>query len=1223
MRQLEVFSQPDMCRPFPDRMMKLKPRLNSALIALAAALSCQAAEIDLPDYSLVPDGQNLTTTIQNTNVSTLNGGSVLPGSGTPVVYVVSTFSFGAASDAHLQWQFYVNETSAPRLGVEVNDDGLVQFLGSNDSTRTSFNLARNMAGETITLLAKLSYDQNHNVTYGKANASDDTVMNVWVNPTGSDVEGSGLSAGDLSTIWNSAGFNWFRQVIQNQLTPGTAGASSITSTTILTGADATFANALSLATGGAPPGPVSAATSTVSASPAAVPADGTSPSTITVTLRDAGGSPVAGKEVALSGNRSATITTSNNISNASGVVTFTVRSGTVGVEQFTATDVTDGNLVITQTASVDFQAPVVVGPVNAGTSTVTASPSSVVANGISTSTITVTLRDANGLLIAGEGVTLAGSPSGATISPVGTQTTNSSGQAAFTVKSGMIGPVVFTATSLTNSVTITQTANVSFTDPVLAQAFNVNFLDDGQANATGLVGVVGGPGETWNQGTGYGTGAISNLVDTTGTITSSVGVSGLGDDGRVIGGGAQGVFTGNRGFFGKGQDTTIQITGLTPNTAYDLYLYALSHATTSWGNISDTERAAGDFVASNTVLGNGQSQWLDNGKAGTNGSTFVPNGNYVTFQSIVSNGTGGISILVDAHDGIDGLAGTNDGNTRLHVCGLQIRPASGMSVDYAAWRSTRYPGLGLPEQDDDGDGLSNGYEHIFGLNPTLGSSSNPYPEPFDPSTGRFTYSRRTASLINLNYKVWYSTDLENWFVDNAASQLPESAANGVEIMDVRIDPGLLDEPKLFVQVRATPITGIDPEPSLLYIRGSGNTITLIFSEPMNPSSAANPNNYSVQQEGGGSIGITGATLNPGGGSVTLTLASTIGIDTAYTVSVDGVTSGTGQSIPGIDRPFRTWDDDPDGIRVFILAGQSNMVGRGESERGNGNVNGAIGSLRYQVVNDPANYSQLVVNPGSPESSPWVVRNDVKFWWNRADIGAGPSISKGGLNPQGFGSGPQTFGPEYGFGWMVGDHLTQPVLIIKTAWGGKDLITNFRPPGAVAARGGVVGGYYIEMVEQVREVLHNLAVEFPSAQHPEFAAVGYRYQIAGFGWHQGWNDSLSNFAANEYEANMANFITDIRAEFGKPSLPFSIGTTGMVGAATSGDRLTVVNAQINVANPALHPELGGNVFTVDTRPFARTDAQSPTTDTTHWKNNGESMWLIGKGMGDGIVPLLAP
>jgi alpha-galactosidase len=1195
-----------------------------ALLGLAAALPTLAAEIDIPDYSLAPNGLNETTTFQHTDVSTPNGGQVLP-TGTPkTAYVITTFTFGSASDAHLQWQFSTSSTAANRLGVEIQDTGLVQFLGTNDTTRTNFNFNQDMAGQTVVLLAKLSFDANNNVTYGKANASDDTIMNVWINPTGSDVEGSpnSLSAGDMSTIWNSAGFSYFRQTIQNQNTPGTSGTSSITNTTILTGTDATWSNALSLATGGTPPGPVDAATSTVSASPTAVPADGTSTSTITVTLKDAANIPVAGKEVSLTGSGSAVITTGNNISNASGVVTFTVRSNTVGVQQFAATDVTDSNLAITQTASVDFQTPVVIGPVSAGNSTVTASPASVVANGITTSTITVTLKDSNGLLIANEGVTLSGNPSGATITPAGAQTTNANGQSAFNVKSSTIGPVVFTATSVTDSVTITQTANVNFTDPLLAQAFNVNFLDDGQANATGLVGVIGSAGETWNQGTGSGAGAISNLIDTTGTVVSSVGVSGLGDDGRPISGTSLSLFNANRGFFGKGQDTTIQITGLTPNTPFDIHIYSLSHATTSWGNISETERAAGNFVTTNTVLGNGQSQWLDNGKAGTNGNSFVPNGNYVTFQSIVSSGSGAISILVDAHDGIDGLANTNDGNTRLHVCGLQIRPASGMSVDYMNWRNASYPGLGLPDADDDGDGLSNEYEHIFGLNPTSSASSNPYPTPFDSASGSFSYSRRTQSLINMNYKVWYSTDLEDWFVDNAASQLPQSAANGVEIMGVRIDPNLLDEPKLFVQVRATPITGIDPEPSLLNIRGSGNTITLIFSEPMNPSSAGNPYHYSVVQ-GTAALNITNATVSSDGGSVTLTLASPLGIDTGYTVSVDGVTSGTGQSLGVVSRPFRTWDDNPNGIKVFILAGQSNMVGRGESERGNGDVNGAIGSLRYQVVNDNANYGQLVANTGNPATAPWVVRNDVKFWWNRADIGAGANISKGGLNPQGFGSGPATFGPEYGFGWAVGDSTSQPVLLIKTAWGGKDLITNFRPPGAVAARGGVVGGYYIEMLEQVREILFNLNTEFPAAQHPEFAAVGYRYQIAGFGWHQGWNDSLDTFASNEYEANMANFITDIRAEFGKPNLPFSIGTTGMEGVATSGNRLTVVNAQINVANPTLHPELGGNVFTIDTRPFARTTAQSPTNDTTHWKNNGESMYLIGKGMGDGIVDLLGP
>jgi len=223
------------------------------LIAAAALASgsAHAAVINISDHSFAPDGST-TASVQNTNINTPNGGTVLPASGTPVVYLVTTYTFGTGSDAHLQTQFYVNETSAPRLGIEIQDTGLVQFLGSGDSTKTNFNFAQDMAGETVVLLAKLSYDATNNVTYGKSNVSDDTIMNVWVNPDGSDVEGSGLSAGDMSTIWNSAGFNWFRQIVQNQSTPGTAGTSTITNTVILTGADATFANALEAAGVGTP-----------------------------------------------------------------------------------------------------------------------------------------------------------------------------------------------------------------------------------------------------------------------------------------------------------------------------------------------------------------------------------------------------------------------------------------------------------------------------------------------------------------------------------------------------------------------------------------------------------------------------------------------------------------------------------------------------------------------------------------------------------------------------------------------------------------------------------------------------------------------------------------------------------------------------------------------------------------------------------------------------------
>jgi hypothetical protein len=43
-----------------------------------------------------------------------------------------------------------------------------------------------------------------------------------------------------------------------------------------------------------------------------------------------------------------------------------------------------------------------------------------------------------------------------------------------------------------------------------------------------------------------------------------------------------------------------------------------------------------------------------------------------------------------------------------------------------------------------------------------------------------------------------------------------------------------------------------------------------------------------------------------------------------------------------------------------------------------------------------------------------------------------------------------FGPELGFGWVVGDRLCEcdkPIFLLKTAWGGRDLAIDFRPPSS--------------------------------------------------------------------------------------------------------------------------------------------------------------------------------
>ena len=89
---------------------------------------------------------------------------------------------------------------------------------------------------------------------------------------------------------------------------------------------------------------------------------------------------------------------------------------------------------------------------------------------------------------------------------------------------------------------------------------------------------------------------------------------------------------------------------------------------------------------------------------------------------------------------------------------------------------------------------------------------------------------------------------------------------------------------------------------------------------------------------------------------------------------------------------------------------------------------------------------------------WAVRDDVWVWYKpeNGPVKAGPLGL--GFTPYG---GKHHFGPELQFGHVVGDCLPNQVLLIKTAWGGKSLYRDFRPPSS----GGDVGPYYKKMLAE--------------------------------------------------------------------------------------------------------------------------------------------------------------
>lgn len=265
------------------------------------------------------------------------------------------------------------------------------------------------------------------------------------------------------------------------------------------------------------------------------------------------------------------------------------------------------------------------------------------------------------------------------------------------------------------------------------------------------------------------------------------------------------------------------------------------------------------------------------------------------------------------------------------------------------------------------------------------------------------------------------------------------------------------------------------------------------------------------------------------------------------------------------------------VRVYILAGQSNMEGKAKI------------SLLETQIKDPGlapRFAHL------HKDGTWVERDDVfiKF------------LDRKGPLTVGYGS-RNCVGPELEFGWAVGDRFEEPVLLIKTAWGGKSLYRDFRPPSAGLPDAEALnqllanqqkrkpdttleqvkegfGFYYREMLQEVRSTLSDLDTLFPELK-------GRTPELCGFVWFQGWNDMINESYTAEYASNMAHFIRDVRKDLQAPGLPFVIGQMGVDGMNdVNPKQQTFRDAQ---AQPASLPEFKGNVWAIPTGPYWDTTA----------------------------------
>ncbi len=285
------------------------------------------------------------------------------------------------------------------------------------------------------------------------------------------------------------------------------------------------------------------------------------------------------------------------------------------------------------------------------------------------------------------------------------------------------------------------------------------------------------------------------------------------------------------------------------------------------------------------------------------------------------------------------------------------------------------------------------------------------------------------------------------------------------------------------------------------------------------------------------------------------------------------------------------------FKVFLLAGQSNMEGQAVVAMDHPeHYNGGRGNL-VNTMKDPTLAKRM--SHLQDADGDWTVRDDAFCWYrtDRGELKAGPlSIGFAGY------PGRDHFGPELQIGHLLADAFAEPVLLIKTAWGGKNLHADFRPPSA----GGETGPYYTRMLEEYAEGVADAQRRFPALR-------GRTPQLAGFIWFQGWNDMFIDGGIDAYAANLVHLAADLRRHFDDPDLPIVVGETGNAG-----------NERFRAQQRLGTERIPAPSAFVPTRSFLRAPEDSPNQGHGHhWYGNAASYFLVGDGLGKATLRLVAP
>ncbi len=185
------------------------------------------------------------------------------------------------------------------------------------------------------------------------------------------------------------------------------------------------------------------------------------------------------------------------------------------------------------------------------------------------------------------------------------------------------------------------------------------------------------------------------------------------------------------------------------------------------------------------------------------------------------------------------------------------------------------------------------------------------------------------------------------------------------------------------------------------------------------------------------------------------------------------------------------DESKEPLKVFIFAGQSNMVGSDSN------------------VKDIQRFPPFIGLENS--------QNNIKFSYS---IGREKKFESNGW--QSLSPVNNVVGPELSFAKRVSAQLKSSIAIIKCAAGGTHLGGDWNPEDPIGFK------------------MYPLSLGLIKSALADLDRQKIKYQLEGFMWHQGENDMFNENYMKNYGENLKKFLAKWRQDLGAPKLKFFIG-----------------------------------------------------------------------------------